>query len=453
MAILDEVSGYEFEDIIEDVFRNLGYENVRQSRRTGDEGRDILMEERVNGQRQAVVVECKHTDSVGRPVVQKLHSAVATYDYDGPKRGMVVTTGQFTGPAVEYADSLRESDDPHQIELTDGTDLREIADDVGLDLYNGRIEILCDQTLRPYDPTRGVDGPVRDAFSDVENIHAQDIPEPTIHASFRPFLRVQAQVDATFETSVGVIYSVDEHETLVVRAERGGPQIPTADIRNLLDSNVHQSVELDEEAFEETFSDITVKRYGQTETEYKDWAVDRLRRDYTTTVQYTGDNNVDYSKECEPNRSDISVHAITPTYLPSVRASTDFGNYRYSYEYYAAGPSRTVTEDGIHQCVQCGDTESSTYTHCENCHSINCPSHTKTERLTGEPVCTGCAVTERFFLKTKFFYDEANLDTFRDEYEAMPIHKKATENRPLVATVAVTLLVAVFSLLIAGGVI
>jgi len=26
---------------------------------------------------------------------------------------------------------------------------REIADEIGLDLYNGRIEILCDETLRP----------------------------------------------------------------------------------------------------------------------------------------------------------------------------------------------------------------------------------------------------------------------------------------------------------------
>ena len=64
------------------------------------------MGEAVDGTRRAVVVvvECKHTGSVGRPVVQKLHSAIATYDYDGPKRGMVVTTGCFTGPAEEYAD-------------------------------------------------------------------------------------------------------------------------------------------------------------------------------------------------------------------------------------------------------------------------------------------------------------------------------------------------------------
>ena len=45
MAVLDDLSGFEFEDVIEDVFRNLGYENVRQATKTADEGRDILMEE------------------------------------------------------------------------------------------------------------------------------------------------------------------------------------------------------------------------------------------------------------------------------------------------------------------------------------------------------------------------------------------------------------------------
>jgi len=149
MAVLNDLSGFEFEDVVEDVFRNLGYENVRQADRTADEGRDVIMEEVVDGTRRAIIVECKHTGTVGRPVVQKLHSAIATFDFNGPKRGMVVTTGRFTNPAREYADRLQQNDDPYPIELLDGEDLREIADEIGLDLYNGRIEILCDETLRP----------------------------------------------------------------------------------------------------------------------------------------------------------------------------------------------------------------------------------------------------------------------------------------------------------------
>jgi hypothetical protein len=43
MAVLDDLSGFGFEDLMEDVFRDLGYENVRQASRTADEGREILM--------------------------------------------------------------------------------------------------------------------------------------------------------------------------------------------------------------------------------------------------------------------------------------------------------------------------------------------------------------------------------------------------------------------------
>jgi len=453
MTVLDELSGFEFEDVMEDVFRNLGYENVRQADRVADEGRDILMEETVDGTRRAVIVECKHTDSVGRPVVQKLHSAVATYDYDGPKRGMVATTGRFTGPAKEYARTLRSNDDPHAIELLDGDDLRTLADDIGLDLYNGRIEILCAETLRPYDPTRGVDAPVETAFSDVENIRPDTLPEPEHWVVFEPFVRIRADVESVFETGAGLIHSVDQTDELVVQADRDGPRIPRSGVQRLIRANLDAAVDLDESTFESSFDDLSVGRFGQTETEYKDWGVDRLRRKHTTTVQYTGDNNVTYTKECEPNLSDISVQSIRPIYLPRVRSRLELGAYAYPYEYYVAGPSRIALEDGIRRCKQCGETEDGPYTYCENCGSVNCPDHTKTERLVGDPVCTGCAVTETFFYSTKYFYDETNLDQFRGEYEAMPIHRKALENKPLVAGATAVVVLFVLFLLLSAGVV
>lgn len=66
--MLDDLPGFEFEDLIEDMFRNLGYENVRQAERTADEGRDVLIEEVIDGTRRAVIVESRYTDTVSRPV-------------------------------------------------------------------------------------------------------------------------------------------------------------------------------------------------------------------------------------------------------------------------------------------------------------------------------------------------------------------------------------------------
>jgi len=80
MTLLDELSGYEFEEKMVRVFEKLGYRNVHQLPKSGDKGRDIVMEE---DDGTAVVVECKHTETVGRPVVQKLHSATTTYSHSG----------------------------------------------------------------------------------------------------------------------------------------------------------------------------------------------------------------------------------------------------------------------------------------------------------------------------------------------------------------------------------
>jgi restriction endonuclease Mrr len=446
MPILDDLSGYDFEDLMVEVFRELGYEHVRRAERTADEGRDVLMEEVVDGRRRAVVVECKHTATVGRPVVQKTHSAVATFAFDGPSRGMVVTTGRFTGPAEEYADRLRERDDPHPIELLDGESLRAVADEVGLDLYNGRIEILCEETLRPRDPATAADTPIREAFRDVENLDPAALPDPHAGVTFRPVVAIVADVDATFETSVGVIHRVDERSPLVVRAERGHPERATDAVARLVADNLHAAVDLDDPV-RAPFDEAETLRFGRTQTEYTDWAVERLRERHTTTVSYTGDNNVTYTKTCEPRSSDVSVRSVEAVYLPEVRQTVRLGEYTYPYEYHAAGPSRVTSEDGVRRCVHCGtDAADETYTHCRNCGSVNCETHTETERLEGTPVCTGCAVTGEFAFATKYFYGRENRAAFREQYAAMAPHQKATENPRLVAGIAVAVLVALLLL-------
>ncbi|MFC4358945.1 restriction endonuclease [Halobium salinum] len=442
MTILDDLSGFEFEDVMEDVFRKLGYQNVRQSEKTGDEGRDILMEERVDGRQRGIVVECKHQDRVGRPVVQKLHSAITTYDFDGPKRGMIVTTGSFTDQAKEYTQRLRNQGDGTDIELIDGNDLRGLAEDVGLNLYNGRIEILCDQTLRPIDPAGGIESPVREAFQKVANFDARKLSEVDSTVEFEPVVFIDAETNARFETSVGVIHQVNERTQLLLRADGTTPQAADETIQQLVADGGQHTVGVDDRRIVDVFASTHTNHFGQTETDYKEWVVDHLQRKHTTTVEYTGDNNVDYEKECVPNLSDISVSSISPLYVPRIRSQTKLKDYEYSLEYYAAGPSRQTVENGIGRCVHCDGTLLK-HTYCDNCGSINCRRHIKTERVEDEPVCTGCAVTDRFALRKRYFYDRDNLETFREEYEERPAHLKLMENKPLVASTALMMLVMV----------
>jgi restriction endonuclease Mrr len=92
------------------------------------------------------------------------------------------------------------------------------------------------------------------------------------------------------------------------------------------------------------FDEIAEHWFGQTQIEYKEWAVDPLEDYRTTTVTYTDDNNVTYNKTCEPNLSYISVQTVAPAYLPEVRHTTEIQEYNHTYEYYAVGPSRVTIE-------------------------------------------------------------------------------------------------------------
>ncbi|RLM83679.1 restriction endonuclease, partial [Haloarcula sp. Atlit-7R] len=162
--------------------------------------------------------------------------------------------------------------------------------------------------------------------------------------------------------------------------------IADSQLADLIANNSQQAVELDSDRFSTMFDDIDVTRYGQTETDYKEWAVSRLQQHHTTTVSYTGGNNVTYEKTCKPKQSDISIQAISPLYVPRVRQTLQLQQYTYPYSYYAAGPSGVAIEDGIHRCVHCEKETAKSYTYCANCGSINCDSHIKTERLEGTPV-------------------------------------------------------------------
>ncbi|ELY94531.1 restriction endonuclease [Natrialba taiwanensis] len=454
MALLDDLSGYEFEDLMVDVFRHRGYENVSQSARTADEGRDILMEEVVDGRRRAVVVECKHTDTVSRPVVQKLHSAVATYDYDGPKRGMVATTGRFTGPAREYAQELGTESDGG-VELVDGTDLREIGEEIGMDLYNGRIEILCEEALAPFPPSTGPAAPVFDVVREIENIDPATIPTPETSVTFQPMVSISASTSATFETSVGVIHSLNDTTDLVIHAAGNEPRVARGERSALVTNRTASRIDLEDrrDELDATVAAVERERFGRTETAYKEWAIDRLRQAHTTTVHYTGDNNVDYEKTCTPSRSDVSIRSIDPVYLPRVHSRVELGEYAYRYAFDAAESARSTTRNDFRECVHCGaDDGDATYTYCANCGSINCNDHIETERVENEPVCTGCAVTERFALRRKYFYDEANREAFREEYAAMAVHEKAMENVPLAVGSVLALLVACIAVASSVGV-
>ncbi|HII78848.1 MAG TPA: restriction endonuclease, partial [Methanosarcina sp.] len=59
--MLENLNGFEFEELVADIFRKKGFKNVIVTQRTNDGGKDITMDEvTYSGEVIKVVVECKH---------------------------------------------------------------------------------------------------------------------------------------------------------------------------------------------------------------------------------------------------------------------------------------------------------------------------------------------------------------------------------------------------------
>ncbi len=103
VANVDLLSPREFELLICDIFGRLyPGSTVRPTPQAGDMGVDVI----VDTPDGRICVECKHyrAGRVGRPVVQKFHSAL---EYFNSTAGVIVTTGRFTEEAYSYARRLR----------------------------------------------------------------------------------------------------------------------------------------------------------------------------------------------------------------------------------------------------------------------------------------------------------------------------------------------------------
>lgn len=100
---LDGMDGFEFQHFVAHLFERIGYGKGEEIRQARDAGQDIIVRS-VDG--STIIIECKHHPRgiIGRPTVQKLHSAVITAK---AKKGFVVTTGHFSLEANSYAKSLR----------------------------------------------------------------------------------------------------------------------------------------------------------------------------------------------------------------------------------------------------------------------------------------------------------------------------------------------------------
>lgn len=97
---IDNMTGYEFEDFVMDLFTKLRY-RVEQKKRSHEQGLDLLLERHGEG----IVCQVKrYKKNVGNKAVQQ---AIAAREFYSCQRALVVTNSHFTTPAKQLAKRCR----------------------------------------------------------------------------------------------------------------------------------------------------------------------------------------------------------------------------------------------------------------------------------------------------------------------------------------------------------
>ncbi len=292
---LDKIDGHEFEDAMAEVFRRMGYHTER-GKLSNDHGRDIILRRA----ERLVVVECKHQKSaVGRPIVQKLHSATITYP--NATDGFVLTTGCFAPSALEYVQELNVKSNI-KFELWDYERLVREAHEVGVYF----VASLHGTNIFFYVPWRP-DSEIRCLLQTRHLSRIRSAPRTAVdaicitksHHEIVPAVLVDYSVDKQFQTQVGTIHYARErgcriHGTHGIGILPGEEQFWIQSRPVLV-----RDSELDGKRVPTYFGEPTEPLIENT----RNGTAQRLSR----RVRYQGGNNQAYEKLCEVNPDDVDV--------------------------------------------------------------------------------------------------------------------------------------------------
>lgn len=398
---LDRIDGFGFERLCAAIFERGGWGRVERLGGVADGGRDLV----IHGISGALtVVECKHRPNaaIGRPTVQKLHSAVIS---SGASRGIIITTGRYSGEAVAHAKELSKS---VPIDLFAYSHLVDLADRAGIRLVSGRrdSQILRLPALTAEEARGAILGAVAALRSHPRR--ASDLAGITDHVLvLRPYYVLTADIEQDFATSVGLIRSVSESGLcLAYDAESG----------EVLDEHValfDAWTAPREHAGADPGVPVERRRFRHGADAAVSAVTGHLCRAYTGTVRYTGRNNVTYTKLCKVSPKSVHFTDIRQVLLPSHAATVRL--LRFSYPCTVdgiSGGSTAVLSDRLGTCGTCGSRIQKGAALCNTCGLVHhqkrlfgCGGHCCSECK--KTICRRCTLwTRRLFFFKKILCDE-----------------------------------------------
>ncbi len=415
--ILDGLDGYQFEELIAKIMKRKGYQNIINTPKSKDLGKDIIME---GSKGEMVLVECKHQKFVGRPIIQKLQGAINHEEMQNPKKivkGMIVTSGIFSQEAIDYNRQIG-----HEIELIDGRKLKNLCNELKIVILNGKVQIITNKSFENISEKDSENL----VFKAYKKIYGNKIYIPKVKADLKYIPACYVRYNLAFDTytSVGCVDSYQDNGEIIIEGI-SGKELESDQ------QDFYFSGRFDTDTIKDKNSQIILP-FEFTENDIEEHAINSIIEEHTHTVSYVGNNNVVYSKVCIPKVRDIDIKEFIPIYMPLWKNYVNIGKMNYKQEFYVKGNNQSYLIDELRRCKIC-ESEQDSYEDmsiCPECARIVCGDHVKIDYWDEEtPICTLHAKPYKLFLQTKYFATNKNLGEYEEWWESINFFEKIYEDR------------------------
>lgn len=399
---IDHLDGFDFQKFVSEIFKLKGY-SIKEMAFTGDEGKDIVIEK----DKERIIIECKHhKSSIGRPVIQKLHSAIIT---DGrANKGMVITSGSFSKQAIDYVYTKN-----LPIELIDLLKLRKMASEINI-----RILVKGEKIENNYFPIENQDVTFKHVINSISQSITSSKPltlaqiskSTDWHINLMPIYRIKYTIDHETNTTVGTVYQVHENGILYLDAKN---------LKNMMQLDCLNNLHPISSGLDSRISKIATKfDFLNIHKEIYKNAIELIISKYTKNIRYMGRNNVTYIKTCSPKSKDVSINGIIPVYVPIQSIGFNVLNKSYKVSIIENGsvvPFFVISD--LNECEVCKETLNSSKLLCNDCGSVahepkwwKRSSHSFICESCGKTICRNCGYwTRKWLLMKKVLCEECTM--------------------------------------------
>lgn len=384
---IDNLSPYEFEEMVAEMYRCKGWTQVEVTQPTDDKGRDVIGFDK-KGRKIYVEVK-KHKNRIGRPVIQKLHSIMVTKNVE---KGIVVSTSDFTPQAIDYARK------------------------VNISLVNGRKFITTCKYLIG-------EGPRLTALcTDVDINKMVDQSEKTLNNSIfshplppSNFISKREPLSFNYEKSIWVNFSLNQH----FQNSTGSWQWTMSYHNTNMSINPNGMVSFHPQFINKNFTDINVmeerlnhsniyyfkRKYGS----YSLKLLKEITQKVTTTMKrYRGRNNQIYNITCQPSLHNIHINFIREYWQLHTGIDLnilDKNIFRIEFrddEVVGIKSINPILNKGISNNVRM----------CQSCNDLIFKGYTKRKdricNWCGKTLCDECVALKSGFLIKHYWCEECN---------------------------------------------